>query len=306
MSALPDFIIIGAMKCATSTLHDQLAAQPGVFMSEPKEPNYFSDDEVYARGEGWYASLFARAPAGAVRGESSTHYTKLPTHPRAVERMRRLLPDVKLVYVMRDPIERLISQYIHEWTMRRTSAPIDRAVEELPILVDYGRYAMQLRPYLEAYGPERVLPVFFERLTARPQGELERVARFVGIGGPVRWDAEAARRNASSQRLRRSAVRDALVTAPVLSALRRAVVPKGVRERVKSLWTMRERPALSPAAAARLREVYDADLAELGAWLGVPLACATFKQTVREAALDWGGREPADAAAVGSGGGVGR
>ena len=61
MSRMPDFIIIGAMKCATSTLHDQLAEQPGFVMSEPKEPNFFSDEENWAKGLGWYSGLFAAA-----------------------------------------------------------------------------------------------------------------------------------------------------------------------------------------------------------------------------------------------------
>ena len=112
----PDFIVVGAMKSATTTLHEQLARQPGVFMSSPKEPNFFSDDAIYARGWGWYSSLFGEAGPGVVRGESSTHYTKLPTFPRTVERMVHDLPCVKLIYVMRHPIDRLISQYVHELT----------------------------------------------------------------------------------------------------------------------------------------------------------------------------------------------
>jgi len=59
---LPDFVIIGAMKCGTSTLHEQLAAQRSVYMSTPKEPNFFSDDEQWGRGIGWYTSLFEAAP----------------------------------------------------------------------------------------------------------------------------------------------------------------------------------------------------------------------------------------------------
>ncbi|HTO70120.1 MAG TPA: sulfotransferase, partial [Myxococcota bacterium] len=78
---LPDFAIIGAMKCGTSTLHEQLALRSGFFMSRPKEPNFFSDDDQYARGVGWYAGLFAGAAPGQLCGESSTHYTKLPTYP---------------------------------------------------------------------------------------------------------------------------------------------------------------------------------------------------------------------------------
>ena len=84
MSRLPDFIVIGAMKSATSTLHEQLAVQPGFFMSAEKEPNFFSNDENYAHGLAWYRSLFDNAASSDLCGESSTHYTKLPTYPNTV------------------------------------------------------------------------------------------------------------------------------------------------------------------------------------------------------------------------------
>src|SRR6185295_6140807 len=119
----PDFVVIGAMKCGTSTLHVQLAAQPGFFMSEPKEPNFFSDDAEFARGEGWYRGLFAGAGEGDLRGESSTHYTKLPTHPRTVERLASELGrDLRFVYVVRHPVDRLVSHYVHAWTENEVRA----------------------------------------------------------------------------------------------------------------------------------------------------------------------------------------
>src|SRR5262249_42443904 len=155
----PDFVVIGAMKCATTTLHEQVARQPGVFMSRPKEPNFFSDDGVYARGPGWYASLFAEAGPADLCGESSTHYTKLPTYPRPVERMAELLPRVKLIYVMRHPIDRLLSHYVHELTDGRITVGVREAVDLHPEFVDYGRYGMQLAPFLHEYGPESILPV---------------------------------------------------------------------------------------------------------------------------------------------------
>jgi hypothetical protein len=291
---LPDFIVIGAMKCGTSTLHDQLAAQAGFFMSTPKEPNFFSDDAVYARGLPWYAGLFAAAAPSDLRGESSTHYAKRPTHPRAVERMRAALPRVRLVYVMRHPIDRLVSQYVHEWTERRASGPIDRDVDRVPGLIDYGRYAWQLEPYLEAYGPESVLPVFFERLVAHPQETLERIARFVGHAGPVRWCAELGARNVGTERMRRSRLRDALVEAPLLRTLRRRLVPRGLRERLKGLWRMKEKPRLGAATLARLRAIYDEDLARLGGWLGLRLDCDSFA----EAAAAGGGAWPAARASM--------
>lgn len=294
---MPDFIIIGAMKCATSTLHEQLARQPGIFMSTPKEPNFFSDDDQYARGIQWYSSLFGAAPPDALCGESSTHYTKLPTWPRTIERMvAHVRGGVKLIYVMRHPIDRLISQYIHEWTQRVISCPIDAATDRHPELIEYSRYSMQLRPYFEAFGRENVLPMFSERLAVRPQDELERAAEFIGFTGQPKWDDALGEQNVSSQRLRRHSLRDALINLPVAKQLRRALVPQPVRDRIKRLWTMNERPQLSAAKLARLQAIFDEDLAHLGRWLGMELRCSNFKQTVTTRVPSWKPQASASAA----------
>jgi hypothetical protein len=132
MGGLPDFVIIGAMKSATTTLHEQLAAQAGIFMSEPKEPNFFSDEENWAKGMGWYRGLFEGAGDALLTGESSTHYTKLPDYPSALPRIRERLPDAKFIYVMRHPMQRLLLttltngwsvQSIARSTRRCTAAP---------------------------------------------------------------------------------------------------------------------------------------------------------------------------------------
>jgi len=277
---LPGFVIIGAMKCATSTLHVQLAAQRGVFMSTPKEPCFFSDDEVWARGIDWYRGLFAGAPAEAICGESSTHYTKLPTYPRTIERMKPILPHAKLIYIMRHPVDRLISHYIHEWTEGRVRVGIDRAVEERPELIDYGRYAFQIRPWIEAYGGDGVLPVFLERMRREPEAELERVARFIGLRNPVDWNAGKHRDNASSDRLRKGPLLRFIMEAPGVAHARRALVPQAAREWTKNrFFRMRRRPELSAAVRARLDERFNEDLADLSRLLGLeaPLACAGFK-----------------------------
>ena len=217
----PDFIVIGAMKSATTTLHEQLARQSCLFMSRPKEPNYFSDDENYAQGPGWYASLFATVGEGQLAGESSTHYTKLPTYPHTVRRMVEALPRVRLIYVMRHPLARLASHYLHEVTVGRINVGIEQAIDRHPELVDYGRYSMQLEPYLSAYGPEAILPVFFDRLVGDPQGQLDRLGRFLGLTESLQWDHTLKPQNVGRERLRRSRFRDILVQSPALSTLRR-------------------------------------------------------------------------------------
>lgn len=287
MSRMPSFVIIGAMKCATSTLHDQLERQPGVFMSDPKEPCYFSDDEVYAKGESWYLALFEDAPPGALCGESSTHYTKLPTYPRTVERMKALLPDLKLIYVMRHPIDRLVSQYIHEWSERTISGPLEVAVRQCPRLIDYSRYALQLRPYLDAYGHMNVLPVFLERIADQSQSELERVCRFIGYESKPSWHIDLSQRNVSDQRLRSSAARDAIVRNPGVMWFRRRFIPQTWRDAVKGFWQMKDRPKLSEQLENHLRTVFDKDLSVVGAWLGAELTCANFKEAVSAGSLEF-------------------
>lgn len=280
--ARPHFVIIGAMKCATSTLHDQLAAQPWTWMSDPKEPNFFSDEENWGRGLGWYESLFAGAPEGAVCGESSTHYTKLPTYPECLDRLHAALPHAKLVYVMRDPVQRLVSHYIHAWSVHDIDdgAPLDRAVREHSALLDYSRYHMQVEPYLRRYGADRVLPVFQERIRMDPQGELERVWAHVGTGQDVHWDHDLRASNVSSARQRRPELLSRVLEIRALQVIRRSLMPASLRDRIKSRWSMKERPVLSPESLAYVHEALDPDLARLGDLMGLDLSCQTFRENV--------------------------
>jgi len=283
----PDFIIIGAMKSATTSLHTQLASQPGIFMSELKEPNFFSDDEQYQRGADWYRSLFSDAPEGELTGESSTHYTKLPDYPETVSRMKELLPELKLVYVMRHPLDRLISHYVHQWTQNVIPCDVSEAVERYTELIDVGRYSYQLTPYFDAYGKSAVLPVFHAALKRDPQRQLERIARHIGYGAPTAWNDDATAQNVSSDRLRRFAGRRLLVDSPPMAFLRRKFVPRSVRDRVKERLSMKERPVLEPSQVARLEEVFDADLRVLSRWLGTSLDCRNFDAKTAHGELEW-------------------
>ena len=288
MTRLPDFLIIGSMKSATSTLHAQLAVQLGVFMSTPKEPNFFSDDEQWECGLEWYGALFGAAPGDSICGESSTHYSKLPTYPRTISRMRETFQrPVKFIYIMRDPIERLISQYIHEWTQRIISDPIDEAIETHPELVDYSCYAMQLGPYLSAFGQDAVLPVFFEHMLASPQVELARICRFINYQGEPSWCQDLVKQNASDQRRRSNPVRDAILDLPVLSGLRRRLIPQSWRDRVRRLWVMQDRPTICSHQRSRLQNTFDEDLAQLGDWLGLELNCENFASIAKRTSPQW-------------------
>jgi hypothetical protein len=273
------------MKCGTSSLHDRLAEDPRLFMSQPKEPNFFSDDDVYARGLAWYTSLFSAARDSQLCGESSTHYTKLPTYPHTVARMRAILPAPRLVYLMRDPLDRIVSQFIHEWSRRDVSDGLEAAVRGHHRFVSYSLYATQLAPYFEGYGSERILPVFLERLVAYPEEELARILVFLGVpGDPELQVVGLPASNVSRRRLRKSSARERLLAIP---GVRRAVsvLPRSLRTRAKTFWQMRERPALPPSLRRELQERIDADLARLDARLGIALRCESWKERVLAASL---------------------
>jgi len=260
--AHPDFVIIGAMKCGTTTLAAQIAAQDGAFVTTPKEPNFFSDDDVYARGADWYGALFETAAPGDLTGEASTHYTKLPTHPDTVARMAAALTSPRLVYMLRDPVDRAVSHYIHEWSQGVMGADPVAAFASHPELVDYGRYAMQIRPFIDAFGTEAILVTSLERLKADPQGELTRVGAHIGLTAPV-WQEELGAQNVSAERVRKLPLHGLLVDNAVATALRRALVPKGLRARIRTARTMGDRPQLPDSLRASLRETYAKDLADL-------------------------------------------
>lgn len=292
MNGLPDFIIIGAMKCATSTLHEQLARQQGVFMSDPKEPCFFSDDAQWRRGLSWYKSLFRNSKAGDLCGESSTHYTKLPAYPQTVQRMRDCCgDDLRFIYIMRHPIDRLVSHYIHEWSQGVIDheTTIDDAVQKHPELVDYSRYAFQLRPYVESFskGRDGILLMFFERLVAQQELELRRVAKFLDLSGEVSWIEEVGQQNVSTERVRKHSVRDAVLAMPGVRPMLRQIVPQSVRNRMKEKWSMQERPELSPAVRDQLEIIFNEDLKTLGSWIGVELDCENFKDVAARIEPNW-------------------
>jgi hypothetical protein len=197
------------------------------------------------------------------------------------------VPTAKFIYVMRHPIERLVSQYIHQWTEREIDLPIDAAIDSHPELVAYSNYAMQLAPYFATFGQAQVLPVFFDHLRAHPQAELERICTFLGYSGNPVWDDSDQQRNVSSERMRVNPIRDALVNAPILSTIRKRLIPPSVRESVKRLWRMEKRPELSADSVLHLQQIFDADLAVLGNWLGVELTCENFKSQTRDRVWEW-------------------
>lgn len=209
----PNLFLIGAMKSGTTTLHALLAAHPQVFMCEPKEPCYFLAPDLlrrywpemwerrYWEDESRYLELFAGAGEAAVIGESSTDYSKLPRFDGVVERIRAFNPEARFIYIMRDPVERTLSHYWHMVGHRGERRGLLEALRADPHYAEVSDYAMQLRPYLEAFGPERLLTLTFEELKAEPLATVQRVFAWLGVAADFAPPNLGERENVTAARV---------------------------------------------------------------------------------------------------------
>lgn len=177
--ALPTFVIIGSQKCGTTALHAYLARHPEVSMSRPKELDYFVESGNWSRGVEWYRERFD--PSRPVRGESSPNYTAHPHLPGVPERMAELIPDAKLIFMVRDPVDRIRANWIHRYSNRAEDRPMREAVLAPDSeYVARSRYHAQLSRFLEHYPMERVLVIEQGELYGERKETLGRVFAFVG------------------------------------------------------------------------------------------------------------------------------
>lgn len=179
---LPDFIIIGAAKAGTTTLHNWLSTQPEVFTSQPKEPRYFSHERYWSQGITWYSELFKGVVEGQLSGEASTSYTSPELAPLVASRIFEALPHVRLVYLVRHPIERLRSHYRHNVRRGLESLPLKDAVRQADNrYVGRSLYHTCLAPYIESFPKEQICVVRFEDLVSPASPAWSAVLRHLGL-----------------------------------------------------------------------------------------------------------------------------
>jgi hypothetical protein len=268
---LPTFLLIGAMKAGTTTLYGHLADHPQVFMPANKEPDFFVAEKAWGRGLRWYSELFAGGLEATAAGEASTSYTKCTEFSGVPERIAQVVPDVRLVYLLRDPVARLRSMYLHNVIRGRERRPIAEAVIEDSMYIGASSYAMQIRAYLPYFPMDRLLVVSTEELEADAVGVLERVYRFIGVDPSLGRPDPQRREYSTSQRRADSRLRTALRGAPGWEWAARAL-PDPVVRRLKTVGTRTVDPALARLPGdveATLRERLAPDVADLRAMTGI-------------------------------------
>lgn len=268
----PTFLVIGAMKAATSTVCAYLEDHPEVYCVPNCEPNYFSHDVKYQKGLEWYLRFFDEADGYKHRGEGSNFYSARALYPNAAKRIFALNPDIKIIYMVRDPIKRITSA----WIQRRADggddvAPtVDAAVEELrDEFVGQSQYFYNIQPYIELFPRENIFIGFMEDLKAGEEAFFHQLCDFFGIEyassqrGHVNPSAGKKVPNQLYTRLNKS---------PIVNSVK-VLAPKGVKSAVKRLM-MKDASSLdislSPAVLANVLEELESDSSEFLKYAGKP------------------------------------
>jgi hypothetical protein len=197
---LPNFLIIGAMKGGTTSLYSYLRAHPEIFMPPTKELHYFVAEKNLRRGAGWYRRQFRGAGDAVAVGEASTDYTKYPLFRGVPERIADLTPRVRLIYVVRNPLERIRSHYLHDVARGRERRPIGEAVSGNEHYLAPSRYAMQIEEYLKHFPREQLLLVTSEGLRNDRRATMRRVHDFIGVTSDLATPVQDREFNSAAQK----------------------------------------------------------------------------------------------------------
>ncbi len=284
----PNFFIVGAPKCGTSSLHDYLRQHPDVFMPERKEPKYYGRDLQFdpswcVRDRDEYLALFADAGSARRIGEASVYYLY---SRQAAEEIHRDYPDAKILIMLRDPAEMVFSlhgQFLwncHEDIVDFEEAfaaqddrkqgrrlPPDAVFPQGLYYSDIAAYTEQVRRYQEIFPSDQVLVLIFDDLVRDPAAVYRQVLEFLDLPW---FEASFRQVNPAKPVLMRQLNRF-ILQSPRLHALVSAALPASLRDRIRQalprLMPGPRPPKLTPATRARLAEHFRPEIERLGALL---------------------------------------
>jgi hypothetical protein len=170
-----------------------------------KEPTFFSEngEGKWDRGLDWYEDLFNRWDGESAVGEASTSYTKAPVYGDAPEKIHEVIPDARLIYILRDPISQIVSHYRHMVYFYGLTTSLDDAIMQSDFLVNVASYAYQLKNYLKYFPKEKILVVQFEKYVEEPIDGCKQILYFLKVDDAVSLPLEKADNSSSGWRIER-------------------------------------------------------------------------------------------------------
>ena len=273
---LPNLLIIGAGKSGTTSLHRYLDVHPSIFMARAKELQLFNRHDWRERLD-WYRAQF---PTSApVRGESSTAYTMAPCWPSVPERVKAAIPDARLIYLVRDPIERLVAQYVEFYTAGIECRSLGDTLADFDspsnLIVMSSRFAYQLDRYREFFDDSQILVLEQRELLDSRTATLRDAFKFLGVAPDFTSPEFDRLHNERAEKVRIKRLGTWVQGLGLLQSARDATrrLPSRVRKPLRKLVVGPARtPPLAPGLRAELEAYLCEDAQRLRAYTGKAFA----------------------------------
>lgn len=252
------------MKGGTTSLFRYLGTHPEVSVSRMKETNFFFRHRDDERRLAWYRDQFD--PDKPARGEASPNYTKRHVRAGVAERIAATLPDVRLLFVARDPVARIVSHYVHNLAHGRETRPFSEAVANDDRYVETSRYAYQLEPFLEHFPREHIMVVDSDDLRDDTATTMRAVFSLIGVRADHTPTNTGTQFHQSSHKTLSSPLERRVADRRV-RALLRPLLPARLSERPRI-----QRPEPTPADMELLTRALRDDARRFRALTGLPFA----------------------------------
>lgn len=271
--------IVGAPKAGTTSLYFYLQQHPDVCMSEIKEPNYFTAQDVVklyynvspVSSEDWYHSIFAE-PTRRVVGEGSVSYL---FYPEVAQKIYEYNPEARILIILRNPVQRAFSHYLMDCRLGLCDISFEKIVEN-PLkyphfyqqFISLGKYHQQIKRYIDVFGQNQVKVMFYDDLKADSSQFVDQVFSFLSL---TSVDINMVVKNKFKQPSNTIIVK--LYQFKWLRTFLNIFFPKKLLFMIKSvLFKESKKPTLDPAIKRKLSDIYKKDIAELSKLLSKDLS----------------------------------
>jgi len=273
--------IVGAPKAGTTSLHHYLNEFPEILMSKEKEPDYFSDKELFDQGLYYgtsridslqkYNSLFSGRKEEKLMGESSVSYLYYPEVPN---RIKEYNPDSKIIVMLRNPVDRAFSHYLMDYRLGLTSESFESEFHKKKGLnfQQYfllGNYSSQVKRYIDVFGSENIHFIWYSDFKKDSEKQLNKVINFIGLESDFKVDFDAIH---NSFTMPRNNLIRKIYSVVSLRKLLTLIFPFNLVKGIKSfLFNKGNKPKLSDKTRNNILEYYLSDIQKLEQLLSVNL-----------------------------------
>jgi len=271
----PNFFIIGAARSGSTSLYLYLEQHPDIYFSDVKELNFFSNSKYWEKGLGWYESRFKPQRRNIPRiGEASTSYTRAPFNLGVPKKIASYAPNAKLIYIVRNPIDRIISHYLHRVQVGQETRELSEIIQNLEneAFAWQGRYHYQIAQFLKYYNRDQICIISMDDLKQSPEALVRQIFQFLNVRESVEIEKSGTVFNANKVTTKKSKL-----GITVLSFYRRNLQQKSLPYRLKRAVqssaeigsTRLEKPELNDNEYQILKSFYEDDALRLQSDFGV-------------------------------------